>query len=341
MGETMRNLMRLPLWASIPGIVAISLAVWINPSYKTFSDPLDIPIIPDSGVEFGQAKHNSVHINPNACKDWPDACEWVKWHERGHIILGHTRHQESRGNEDAADRYANEHASSRALRAASEYYRSLHQNGQREIGPHASFLERSKLLYAASLKAPGTDPAQRSPLKALVENVAPEPMKDARKRLLATKPGSPEEKHILDQYSSQGHTYGTKDWHLPKESTESPASDVAANQPYNNGQPEDRWYSPDPHWKVERELWDQRGRPFERPTAPAERVKVPCWEYGDECGVPGGACGKIRNLSPGRDLYKEECDALRPRRSKQRPVYAEPRQRDCPRGGSQAEGQEE
>lgn len=89
---------------------------------------------------------------------------------------------------------------------------------------------------------------------------------------------------------------------------------------------DDIQYAPNPNWKTE----SQRGCPsdlslpcpppeFERPSAPAQRIKTQCWEYGDDC--PGARCGKIRKLSE-KELYPEECEALQPRQTKSRDIRA-------------------
>jgi hypothetical protein len=67
---------------------------------------------------------------------------------------------------------------------------------------------------------------------------------------------------------------------------------------------------PHPNWKLKTDEWERRGRPFERPIAPAQPYRVSCRVYHNEgCGVPGETCGAVAELA--KAAFPEECRKLR------------------------------
>jgi hypothetical protein len=134
----------------IAALVILAFACVIrSPKFMPRFDPnkpLEIPISWDRKIEFGLATSRGIYINPDACSDWPKACEFVKWHERCHYLQGSLR--ESRASEDEADRCAVKRAEPAETMEYIAHLRGLIRQGFIEIGVHQSFPERVDTLLA-------------------------------------------------------------------------------------------------------------------------------------------------------------------------------------------------
>lgn len=113
------------------------------------TDPRTIPITFDRsrstrGSAF--ANYSGIYMDPGLCNDWPNACEWIKWHERCHYLYLHDYDLKCDGSlngENSADDYAVLHATAEQTREAVAWFRWLHRSGYREIGTHMQHLARA------------------------------------------------------------------------------------------------------------------------------------------------------------------------------------------------------
>lgn len=128
------------------GLTAVALCEINLRSYA--ADPAAIPIRDDDSVYPAFSQWDGIHVDPGFCRDWPSACGWVKWHERGHFFQS-PRLDGSRRGEDDADQYAARHASVEEMQGAIAWLRWMHRNGQVEQGSHAPIPQRIAAIEAA------------------------------------------------------------------------------------------------------------------------------------------------------------------------------------------------
>ena len=98
---------------------------------------IDIPMSerPCKNSEIACADGDGIHVDARRCERLGKACEWIKWHERCHIALGHIFEDGSIANEDAADACAAKHATREETLSAARWFRRENDSGGRSHSP--------------------------------------------------------------------------------------------------------------------------------------------------------------------------------------------------------------
>jgi len=291
----MRGLV-IRIWALavLVGLCAVTAKIYRQHSAAfAFSlaqtDPLSVPVVMDAKT--GGCLHEKteacsdrvIHLDPVFCREWPKACEWIKWHERGHVTQGFDG---SRQGEDLADDYASRNALPEETRDAAKWFRSQHRRGFYEAGTHAHFLDRAIRMEQIA----GISSQERTAR-------ADKKTKIIKQGTVTIRINAPER---VTRVSLNAET--------PEPEKERPSPDR-----YEDDAPQ----KPHPDWK----RLDERGCPddislpcrpkaYQYPSEPPAPYVTWCRVYADNCGERFGKCGPIGILAD-HQISPQACARLR------------------------------